>query len=266
MEFLWTMLVGALLLLAYFGWRHFEWTTLRRSVPPPWMPAEQASADQLFGCLLSANLAVLADDDFKQLSSALSASRSRRMLAQQWKLNIAIECRRKIESWLGSPGAAEAEEREAWAAWREGRQVDSDAYRALSNGVAFLADAGIVSAESVDARHLSMVAWDVQQAAYVVRLGRAAGYLSRSMAESALARLQHAARSHYMSWTDYSLSAILGMGVRGRFDLVEWHRVAQSHELLLTTHAELLRRASFRRRLPEAGAMAPDARRTARPE
>jgi hypothetical protein len=111
-----------------------------------------------------------------------------------------------------------------------------------------------------------MVAWDVQQVAYVVRLGRAVGYLSRSMAESTLARLQHAARAHYTSWTDYSLSAMLGMGLRGRFDLVEWHRVAQSHELLLTRHADLLRRVSFRRRPQVTGAAPPDARRTVTPE
>src|SRR6185312_9457598 len=111
-----------------------------------------------------------------------------------------------------------------------------------------------------------MVAWDVQQAAYVVRLGRAAGYLSRSMAESTLARLQHAARGHYTSWTDYSLSALLGMGLRGRFDLAEWHRVARSHDALMTAHAELLRRTGFRRRPRVTGAAQPESPRTAASE
>jgi hypothetical protein len=267
MEFWWTMLAGGLLLLGFFGWRRFEWMNLQQAERVPWAPTERISAGQLFGYLLSANVAVMARDNFNQLASALPPARVRRILAEHWNLKSAIECRRRIEHWLATLGAPEPGEQEAWQAWRERRPIDSDAYRALRAGARQLrVDAGIAAALDIDARQFSMMAWDVQQTAYVVRLGFAVGFLSRAMAESTLARLQYTVRAHYTSWADYSLSAMLGMGLRGRFDGVEWHCAAQSHERLLVAHAGLLRRAPFGRQAPAARATRADARVAAAPE
>jgi hypothetical protein len=267
MEFWWTMLVGSLLLLGFFGWRRFEWMNLQQAERVPWTPTERVSGDQLFGYLLSGNLALMAHDDFNQLASALPPPRIRRILVEQWSLKSAIECRRRVEYWLVTLGMPEPGEQEAWAAWRERRPIDSDAYRALRAGAHLLrVDAGTAATLAIDPRQFSMMAWDVQQAAYVVRLGFAVGYLSRAMAESTLARLQHAVRAHYTSWADYSLSALLGMGLRGRFDGVEWHCAARSHERLLVAHAGLLHRAPFGKRPPATRAMRPEARVAAAPE
>jgi len=267
MEFWWTMLAGGLLLLGFFGWRRFEWMNLQQAERMPRAPTERVGADQLFGYLLSANLAVMARDNFHQLASALPPARVRRILGEHWNLRSAIECRRRIERWLATLGAPEPGEQEAWQAWREGRPIDSDAYRALRAGARQLrVDAGTAAGLDIDERQFSMMAWDAQQAAYVVRLGFALGYLSRAMAESTLARLQYVVQSHYGSWADYSLSAMLGMGLRGRFDGVEWHCAAQSHERLLVAHAGLLRRAPFGAHAPKGRATRAGARIATAPE
>ena len=84
--------------------------------------------------------------------------------------------------------------------------------------------------------HLSVLAWDVQQVAYLARLGLAVGYVSRESADSILDLLQARARSEYASWQEYPLSALIGLGMRGSleiFDTTEWMQFARTHSVLL---------------------------------
>ena len=122
-------------------------------------------------------------------------------------------------------------------AWRYGTIVDSDDYRALCETCQFLGrEARVIEAGSIRHVHLSPMAWDIQQVAYLMRLGLTAGHLSREHAEGVFSRLRQVARVHYTSWEDFSLSALVGMGMRSPidpFDLRGWHRIARSHRVLL---------------------------------
>jgi hypothetical protein len=87
---------------------------------------------------------------------------------------------------------------------------------------------------------ISLLAWDIQQLAYLVRLGHKLDHLPRDHAEAVLQKIAEVARSHYSSWDDYSLSALVGMRLRGPveiFGVSEWNRFSQSHALLLTGRA-----------------------------
>ncbi|WP_185878994.1 DUF1266 domain-containing protein [Variovorax sp. MHTC-1] len=211
-------------------------------------PTEPVSPDQLFGYLLSANFAVLEGDDFNQLGSSLAKEQVEAILMQHWRVQRGCECVWLVERWLRSPGTGFPAERAAYAARRSGHVVDSDAYAALEEICRFLVqDARLVEARQIRNVHLNPAAWEIQQAAYLVRLGFSAGYLSRAGAQAALKRLQEAARAHYASWEDFSLSGLIALGVRSpidSFDLGNWRKIARSHEVLLGAQRTTLAHAA----------------------
>ena len=72
-----------------------------------WRPREALSPEQLSGCLLGANLALLLRDDFNQLGSALPPSGIRQILRTHWSIATAPDWRRAIDAGrqaLGRPG------------------------------------------------------------------------------------------------------------------------------------------------------------------
>lgn len=211
-------------------------------------PTETVASDELFGYLLSANLAVLEHDNFNQLGSALGKKRVDSILALRWGVTSGNECLRVVERRLYWMGVASPAEEAAYSAWRSGTVIDNDSYASLYDTCRFLAqEARIVKARQIRGVHLSPLAWDVQELAYVVRLGFAAGHMSRNHAAEILARLKQAARFRYNSWEEFSLSALIGMGMRGPidpFDLRDWHKIARSHSVLLAAENATLSLAS----------------------
>jgi hypothetical protein len=211
-------------------------------------PTEAITAHQLFGLLLGANLALLEHDDFNQLASTLPRRRIRDILARHWNVRSARDFQQVIDTRLRTLGAVSSEEAKAFEAWQAGQPVDTAAYRSLRDVLVFLsAQAGIVKPAEICERHLHLVAWDVQQVAYLLRLGFTLGYASRESVWRVLDRLQPTARMRYASWKDYSLSALVGMGLRGVLDLDDigdWHHIARSHTVLLAAQRSLLTRAA----------------------
>ncbi|MBT2324409.1 DUF1266 domain-containing protein [Variovorax paradoxus] len=191
---------------------------------------------------------MLEEDDFNQLGSSLGEERVSAVLMQHWRVQSKYECVWLVERWLQSVGNGFPAEKAAYAAWRSGHVVDSDAYAALHEICRFLVeDARVVGAKQIRSVHLNPVAWEIQQAAYLVRLGYSAGYLSREDAQAALRRLQEAARAHYASWEDFSLSGLIVLGVRSPidpFDLRDWRKIARSHEVLLRAQPTTLAHAA----------------------
>jgi hypothetical protein len=236
---LWTLC--AVLLLNAWGGKSVARRARRIAV----RPTEPVSPDQLFGYLLSANFAVLEGDDFNQLGSSLAKELVEAVLIQHWRVQRGCECVWLVERWLRSLGTGFPAA--AYAAWRSGHVVDSDAYAALEEICRFLVqDARVVEARQIQNVHLNPAAWEIQQAVYLVRLGFSAEYLSRANAQAALRRLQEAARAHYASWEDFSLSGLIALGVRGpidSFDLVNWRKIARSHEVLLRAQRTTLAHA-----------------------
>lgn len=200
-------------------------------------PREEMSPEQLFGCLLSANFALLMRDNFNQLGSALSERRMRKTLAEHWGIVSQLKCRRAIESGLARVGEMSAPEKRAIAAWFQGGQLESNEYAALEHTcMSMVLGARISRVDELRHDHLSVIAWDIQQLAYLVRLAYALDYVSKDLAEAVLVRLRLRARSHYNSWHDYSLSALVGLGLRGSpevFDSSTWGRFARTHEVFL---------------------------------
>lgn len=223
------------------------WSDASRARRIAFRPTEAVTAHQLFGLLLGANLTLLEHDDFNQLASALPRRRIRELLAQHWNVRSAPDFQAVIEQRLCGLGAVSKEEAEAIEAWHVGKPVATAAYRSLQDVLVFLsAHADIVKPGEIREQHCHLVAWDVQQVAYLLRLGFTMGYVSRDGVWRVLERLQKTARIHYTSWKDYSLSALVGMGLRGVLDLDDigdWYQIARSHTVLLAARRSLLARA-----------------------
>lgn len=225
------------------GWSDANWA---RGIA--FAPTEAIAAHQLFGLLLGANLALLERDDFNQLASTLPRRRIRELLARYWNVRSAHDFQQVIDTRLRALGAVSSDEAEAFEAWRIGEPVDTAAYRSLRDVLVFLsAHAGVVKPGEIRDQRCHLVAWDVQQVAYMLRLGFTMGYASRESVWRTLDRLQPTARMRYTSWKDYSLSALVDMGVRGVLDLDDigdWHHIARSHTVLLAARRPLLARAA----------------------
>lgn len=225
------------------GWSDANWA---RGIA--FAPTEAIAAHQLFGLLLGANLALLEHDDFNQLASTLPRRRIREILARYWNVRSARDFQQVVDARLRALGAVSSEEAEAFEAWQNGEHVDTAAYRSLHDVLVFLsAHAGVVKPGEIRDQHCRLVAWDVQQVAYLMRLGFTMGYASRESVWRTLDRLQQTARMRYTSWKDYSLSALVGMGLRGVLDLDDsgdWHHIARSHTVLLAARRSLLARAA----------------------
>jgi hypothetical protein len=213
--------------------------------------SDEASPHQLFGYLLSGNLALLEGDDFNQLSSILAVRRIRKLLAWYWGIHSREDFHRAVDQRLGQLGTMSSQERDAFAAWRNNAPIDTESYGALLDACVFLSvDAGIVTPCEITGRHLDMRAWDIQQLAYILRLGFTLGYVTREFAESMLARLQREARIHYASWKDYSLSSLVGRGLRNRIDLFDpgnWQQIARTHVVLTAPASPIAQAAPWGR-------------------
>ncbi|MGJ7493318.1 DUF1266 domain-containing protein [Variovorax sp. ZT4R33] len=202
-------------------------------------PTESVSPRQLGAYLLSANLALLANDDFNQLKSALPKRKVRQLLRGQWQIRSRQDFECVLADRLEWCGVGTAEEMQALSTWHQGHAQTTPAGAALEDICRFLSvHAGIVHPRTIGDFHLNLVAWDVQQLAYMVRLGASLDYLSTSRAHALLTMLHREARMHYTSWGEYSLSSLIGMGLRSPVDLHQasgWHRIAASHAALLRT-------------------------------
>lgn len=240
------LVVWLAILCAIVGVR-MGWRDASRARGIAFRPNETMAAHQLFGLLLGANLALIEHDDFNQLASTLPRRRIRELLAQYWNVRSAQDFHAVIDQRLRTLGAVSSEEAEAFAAWRDGAHVDTETYRSLRDVHVFLSvHAGIVRPGELREQHCQLVAWDVQQVTYLLRLGFTMGYASRASVWHVLDRLRHAARTHYMGWKDYSLSALVGMGLRGVLnleDIGDWYYIARSHTVLLAAQRSLLAQA-----------------------
>lgn len=232
---------------ARIGWSDAKWA---RAIA--FAPTEEVSGHQLFGHLLGANLVLLEHDDFNQLASALPPRRIREIMARYWNVHSPLDFHQVITRRLRRLGASSPEEAQAFEAWRTGTRLDTPSYHALRDVLKFLsAHAGVVPASEFREGHCNLVAWDIQQVAYLLRLGVALRYVPRELASSTLTSLQREARMNYASWKDYSISALVGMGLRGTIDLEDvgdWHYIARSHRVFLSARSTLIAKA------PEWGA------------
>ena len=217
-------------------------------------PTEPMSADQLFCCLLSGNLALLMGDNFNQQESSLAERDVAGILAQHWAIHSAADLRDMLDAHLMRMGAMSPSEELAIAAWLMGVKVESNEYAALEKTCRFMAwKARIATVDELQNSHLSVLAWDIQQTAYLVRLGLSAGLVPPDLAARVFDLLRTRARSHYASWKDYSLSALVGLGMRGsleNFDGTEWTRFARSHSVLLDEHRSPIWSAAAWRDIP----------------
>lgn len=211
-------------------------------------PTEEMPPDRLFGCLLSANLALLEHDNFNQVASALPARRVRAVLAAHWRIDSPESCRAAIFDRLAHLGRVSEDEAAAFSAWAAGASLDTLAFDALHDVCRFLSkDAQVTQPRRVIDHRFSMLAWDIQQVAYMARLGCTAGFVPRETAERVLEVLQPHAREAYRSWNEFSLAVLVGMGMRSpvdNFDLGGWPQLARSHTMLLESRDALLRHAA----------------------
>lgn len=189
--------------------------------------SEEMSPELLFGCLLSANFALLMNDNFKQLASALPRQRVKKLLAEQWGIETRADCIRVIDQAMARLGEISPAEMKAVAAWLDERHAEGDVAR-LDR---------LVSTDDLSHGHLSVLAWDIQQLAYLIRLALAAGHVSRNHAEDVLERLTIRARKHYGSWPVYSMAALVGLGMRSSMEVFEtsaWDRYSRTHSAFVS--------------------------------
>ncbi|MDM0074981.1 DUF1266 domain-containing protein [Variovorax sp. J2P1-59] len=235
---IWTVLMWAFLRSRLLPSRE----ALSRSIA--FDPTEKLSPEQLFGCLLSGNFALLMRDNFNQLASALPERRVKEVLAEHWGIASRADCHRTIDEGLHRLGRMSPEEKRAIAAWRLSRRYGQSEGHPREVRTAIERN----PEPSHDLR--SVLAWDVQQLAYLVRLALAAGHASREEAASLLETLAAQARSHFASWEDYSVSALTGLGLRGSLEILdstaEWTEFSQTHSVLLGKHSPIRSASSWR--------------------
>ncbi|MBO9652235.1 MAG: DUF1266 domain-containing protein [Variovorax sp.] len=189
-------------------------------------PPEEMSPELLFGCLLSANFAVMMNDNFKQLGSALPKQRVKKLLAEQWGIETRADCIRVIDQAMVRLGEISPAEMKAVAVWLGEQRSEGDVAR-LDR---------LASIDDLSHGRLSVLAWDIQQLAYLIRLALAAGHVSRNHAEDVLERLTIRARRHYGSWPIYSMAALVGLGMRSSMEIFEtsaWERYSRTHSAFL---------------------------------
>jgi len=221
------------------------------------VPTEDMSAEQLFGCLLSGNFAILMGDNFNQLASALPEQRAKDLLAEHWGIRKREDCIRVIEDRMERLGEISHTEMQAVAAWLgEQRSANSRAAR-VERDPCQSPIARLAAIDELRHGHLSVLAWDIQQLAYLVRLARTVGHVSQRHAEALLKGLAARARMHYDSWKVYSLAALVGLGMRSSmeaFETSDWDRFSSTHSVLLRGRRSPIKFASTWRLAPVAPA------------
>ncbi len=245
---LWTALFLWIGALCWFFYIRLHLTVGRLHRRIAFKPRGAFDSHQLFGCLLSGNLAVLEQDDFNQLESSLSIRRARDLLAIYWGIESRAHWLSAIEARLRSLGEVSSAERILIDQWRPEAFSDTEGLDPLQDVCTFLSsEAHVIGRHEIQESHLSPMAWDIQQVAYAVRLGLVAGYTRVESAQRVMDRLQREARQHYVSWNDYFLSSLIGMGMRHHVDIFspgDWHRIAQTYTVLRSSWDRLLRHAS----------------------
>ncbi|MES2529820.1 MAG: DUF1266 domain-containing protein [Pseudomonadota bacterium] len=245
---LWTALFLWLGALCWFLYIRMSPTDARLRRRIRFKPCNESGSSQLFCSLLSGSLAVLERDDFNRLESALTVRQARHLLANYWNIDSRESWLRAIEARLHGLGERSTRERVLLDQWREGNFFDTEGRDPLQDVCTFLSmEACVVGPREIGAHHMNPMAWDIQQAAYAVRLGLAAGYAPTGVARNVMDRLQAEVRLHYGSWSDYFLSSLIGMGLRHHVDIFspgDWHRIAQTYTVLVSSSEGLLRHAS----------------------
>ncbi|CAN5581473.1 hypothetical protein BH10PSE18_BH10PSE18_33130 [soil metagenome] len=245
---LWTALFLWIGALCWFLYIRLSLTVARLRRRIAFRPCDSFGPSQLFGSLLSGNLAVLEQDDFNRLESALTVRQAQHLLASYWGIESRESWLKAIETRLQSLGECSPRERVLIDQWSPGTFFDTEGRDPLQDVCTFLSsEACVVGAREIRAHHLNPMAWDIQQAAYSVRLGLVAGYAPRGISKNVMERLQSEARLHYGSWSDYFLSSLIGMGLRHHVDIFspgDWHRIAQTYTVLVSSWDDLLRHAS----------------------
>ncbi|WP_444813438.1 DUF1266 domain-containing protein [Variovorax gracilis] len=153
------------------------------------------------------------------------------MLAGHWGIASRADCHRTLGEALRRLGCMSQEKTRAIAAWRPSEQYGEN------NGARRDRRTMVDRSSEPSHDHRSVLAWDVQQLAYLVRLALAIGYATRDEADSLLETLAARARLHYASWEDYSLSALTGLGLRSSLEVLdraaEWTEYSHTHSALL---------------------------------
>jgi hypothetical protein len=211
-------------------------------------PTEPVRPEQLFGYLLGGNFALLLRDDFNQLPSALPSRRIHQLLQEHWRIETETDCERVIRSRIEGLGRLSPAEKRAIAAWMIDAPIDSSEYMALEDTCRFIAlRARLAQVDALRHDHLSILAWDMQQLACLVRMACAVGWVTRASADEVLSMLKARARASFASWSDYSLCGLVGLGLRGSldvFDRTEWTQFARSHSVFLDKRHTPTRHAS----------------------
>lgn len=221
-------LVPVVLCALVHSWPGASFTLRGRTLS--FKPTEPMSREQLFQSMLCGNFALLMHDDFNQLGSSLPDEQVREILDVHWDVDSMHAYRVELEAQLRRLGDPQI--RAAHTAARPRASIKHPDF------VTPRVPAGHFDLLTHD--QISVLAWDIQQLAYLVRLGHKVDYLPRDYAEAILQSTAALARSHYSSWNDYSLSALVGMRLRGPveiFGVSEWNRFSQTHALLLTGRA-----------------------------
>lgn len=240
MEPIFVLLALWVMILCYFAWV----ISTRGYSSSPKMPklksTEDLSTEELFSYHLSGNLALIEKDDFNQLQSSLGNERIRKVLFHHWKIKGPEDFSVGLQQAFFQLGDTSAVEQQAFDAWNTGAACNTATYIKLFDVCKFLSvDAALIDASRIGPRQLDMTAWDIERTAYLVRLGYASHYIQRDGAMQSLRRLSAAARAHYDSWEDFSISALIGMGMRSDVPVSEanaWHACARTH-LALTSSA-----------------------------
>ncbi len=240
MESIFVLLALWAMILCYFGWVIYGRGYSNSGRVKKLKPTEVISPPELFSYLLSGNLALIEKDNFNQLRSSLPMERIRQVLMRYWQIKGPEDFSVGLQQSLFQLGDPCALERQAFDAWNSGAACNTAQYIRLFDVCKFLSvDAGLIDASHIGPRQLDMTAWDIQRTAYLVRLGYAAHYIQRDGAMQCLRRLSAAARAHYGSWEDFSISALIGMGTRSDVEVSQakvWHAYARTHLALTSSN------------------------------
>lgn len=117
------------------------------------------------------------------------------------------------------------------------RHRDSIGAHILASALAWARQFGRVapSPSRITQAHRGLLAWDIQQAACLIRLGEVAGFLESAQRVTWCALLRERVQLSFESAEDYLTSGLAGMAIRQWpvRGVAEWERVARVHRTLL---------------------------------
>jgi hypothetical protein len=204
---------------------------------------QEMPPDQLFGCLLSGNFALLLGDNFKQLASGLSEQRAERILAAQWGVTSQASCHRVIDDRLVRLGAMSPEESDALGAWLTGEGEQSEG---AGSSMGLRERLELVAGLRRD--YHGVLAWDIQVLAGLLRVALKVRHIHQDEAERDMVFLAQRARSSFDSWEEFSLCALVGLGMRNSmeiFESAEWSHAVRTHSNFLDGRDSPTRRAPW---------------------